>query len=127
MRIVCRFSIFAMFWNAAPQRCVLVLQLYLLNIACCVWAGTDVLSSEPSITAASFLQDLFLRYGESDRLTLQQLKSLLNHLDVGVGHSNVSHTEQQQRNLSWVKYRLSFTCFSPAFLSKWGQMGSRRN
>uniref|UniRef100_A0ABM5EQ66 Metal cation symporter ZIP14 n=1 Tax=Pogona vitticeps TaxID=103695 RepID=A0ABM5EQ66_9SAUR len=96
-----------MFWNVGPQRCVLVLQLYLLNFACSVWAGTD-LSSQPSITAASFLQDLFLRYGENDKLSLQQLKSLLNHFDVGVGHNNISHTEQQHRNLSW--------CFSSSEL-----------
>ncbi|XP_066495333.1 metal cation symporter ZIP14 [Tiliqua scincoides] len=93
-----------MFWDAGPRRCLLVLFLSLLGFACCVWAGT----SPPPITAASFLQDLFHRYGEHDALTLHQLKALLNHLDVGVGRDNVSHTEQQRRNLSW--------CFSSSEL-----------
>ncbi|XP_006884893.1 PREDICTED: zinc transporter ZIP14 [Elephantulus edwardii] len=54
----------------------------------------------PAITAASFLQDLMHRYGERDSLTLQQLKNLLNHLDVGVGRDNVTQPGQEQRNLS---------------------------
>ncbi|XP_037669388.1 metal cation symporter ZIP14 isoform X1 [Choloepus didactylus] len=54
----------------------------------------------PAITAASFLQDLMHRYGEGDSLTLQQLKALLNHLDVGVGRENVTQLKQEQRNLS---------------------------
>ncbi|XP_058406536.1 metal cation symporter ZIP14 isoform X5 [Diceros bicornis minor] len=58
----------------------------------------------PAISAASFLQDLMHRYGEGDSLTLQQLKALLNHLDVGVGRDNVTEPMQGQRNLS--------TCFS---------------
>ncbi|XP_042328203.1 metal cation symporter ZIP14 isoform X1 [Sceloporus undulatus] len=96
-----------MFWNAGPQRCILVLQLYLLGFSFCVRASKDA-SSQSSITADSFLQDLFLRYGEHDTLTLQQLKSLLNRLDVGVGRNNISHTEQQHKNLSW--------CFSSSDL-----------
>ncbi|XP_011824238.1 PREDICTED: zinc transporter ZIP14 [Mandrillus leucophaeus] len=58
----------------------------------------------PAISAASFLQDLMHRYGEGDSLTLQQLKALLNHLDVGVGRGNVTQHVQGHRNLS--------TCFS---------------
>ncbi|KAH0623127.1 hypothetical protein JD844_031111 [Phrynosoma platyrhinos] len=100
-------SIFAMSWNVGHQRCVLVLQLCLFSSSFCVWASKDA-SLQPSITAASFLQDLFLRYGEHDTLTLQQLKSLLNRLDVGVGRNNISHTEQQHKNLSW--------CFSSSDL-----------
>ncbi|XP_015269678.1 PREDICTED: zinc transporter ZIP14 [Gekko japonicus] len=94
-----------MFWNMGPRG--RLLQLCLLTFASRVWAGTEVLS-QPPITAASFVQDLFLRYGENDKLTLQQLKALLNRLDVGVGRDNVSHTEQQHRNLSW--------CFSSSEL-----------
>ncbi|XP_059034440.1 metal cation symporter ZIP14 [Mustela lutreola] len=56
------------------------------------------------ISAAFFLQDLLHRYGEGDTLTLQQLKALLNHLDVGVGRDNVTQPVHGQRNLS--------TCFS---------------
>lgn len=48
------------------------------------------------------------RYGEGDSLTLQQLKALLNHLDVGVGRNNVTQPLQGQRNLS--------TCFSSGAL-----------
>ncbi|KAL8173945.1 UNVERIFIED_CONTAM: hypothetical protein K2H54_035079 [Gekko kuhli] len=88
-----------------PRGCLL--QLCLLTFAFRAWASTEVLS-QPPITAASFVQDLFLRYGENDKLTLQQLKALLNRLDVGVGRDNVSHTEQQHRNLSW--------CFSSSEL-----------
>ncbi|XP_073088777.1 metal cation symporter ZIP14 isoform X1 [Manis javanica] len=62
------------------------------------------LAATPGISAASFLQDLMHRYGEGDSLTLQQLKALLNHLDVGVGWDNVTQPVQGQRNLS--------TCFS---------------
>ncbi|KAI2549229.1 solute carrier family 39 member 14, partial [Homo sapiens] len=54
----------------------------------------------PAISAASFLQDLIHRYGEGDSLTLQQLKALLNHLDVGVGRGNVTQHVQGHRNLS---------------------------
>ncbi|XP_044293341.1 metal cation symporter ZIP14 isoform X2 [Varanus komodoensis] len=96
-----------MHWNISLQRCVLVLHLWFLGFACCMSTSTEA-PSQPSITAASFLQDLFLRYGEHDKLTLQQLKSLLNRLDVGVGRNNISHTKQQQRNVSW--------CFSSSEL-----------
>ncbi|KAK2489648.1 hypothetical protein MC885_014079 [Smutsia gigantea] len=61
-------------------------------------------AAAPGISAASFLQDLMHRYGEGESLTLQQLKALLNHLDVGVGWDNVTQPMQEQRNLS--------TCFS---------------
>ncbi|XP_007949008.1 metal cation symporter ZIP14 [Orycteropus afer afer] len=54
----------------------------------------------PAISAASFLQDLMHRYGDEDSLTLQQLKTLLNHLDVGVGRDNITQSKQAQRNLS---------------------------
>ncbi|XP_077161633.1 metal cation symporter ZIP14 isoform X1 [Paroedura picta] len=94
-----------MFWNMGQQGCLL--QLCLLTFASCAWASTEALS-QPPITAASFVQDLFLRYGENDKLTLQQLKALLNRLDVGVGRDNVSHAEQQHRNISW--------CFSSSEL-----------
>lgn len=55
------------------------------------------------ISAAFFLQDLLHRYGEGDSLTLQQLKALLNHLDVGVGRDNVTQPVHGQRNLSTVR------------------------
>ncbi|NXP28465.1 S39AE protein, partial [Scytalopus superciliaris] len=61
-----------------------------------VWAGRD----SPGVSAASFLQDLLRRYGESQTLSLKQLKALLNRLDVGVGHANISQTPQQRLNLS---------------------------
>uniref|UniRef100_A0ACB8EXF8 Uncharacterized protein n=1 Tax=Sphaerodactylus townsendi TaxID=933632 RepID=A0ACB8EXF8_9SAUR len=93
------------FWSTGSRGCLL--QLCLLTLASCVWAGTQALS-QPPITAASFVQDLFLRYGKNDKLTLQQLKALLNRLDVGVGRDNISHAEQQHRNLSW--------CFSSSEL-----------
>ncbi|KAF3818380.1 hypothetical protein GH733_011797 [Mirounga leonina] len=63
-----------------------------------------VSTGTPGISAAFFLQDLLHRYGEGDSLTLQQLKALLNHLDVGVGRDNVTQPVHGQRNLS--------TCFS---------------
>lgn len=44
------------------------------------------------------------RYGKNDSLTLTQLKSLLDHLHVGVGRDNVSQPKEEHRNLS--------TCFS---------------
>ncbi|XP_078522432.1 metal cation symporter ZIP14-like isoform X1 [Lissotriton helveticus] len=60
------------------------------------------LTSPPlgGITASTFLQDLLHRYGENDTLSLQQLKALLNRLDVGVGRENVSRSEPQRRNLT---------------------------
>ncbi|XP_026570672.1 zinc transporter ZIP14-like isoform X1 [Pseudonaja textilis] len=83
-----------MFWSGRFWRRALVLQLYLLLRTSQTWAGTEA-SAPPPITAASFLQDLFLRYGEEDTLSLQQLKSLLGHLHVGVERHNVSHTQRQ--------------------------------
>ncbi|XP_077008863.1 metal cation symporter ZIP14 isoform X4 [Tamandua tetradactyla] len=69
-----------------------------------IWRTTPeahALSVEtPAISAASFLQDLKHRYGEGHNLTLQQLKALLNQLDVGVGQDNVTQLKQEQRNLS---------------------------
>nr|XP_060643247.1 metal cation symporter ZIP14 isoform X1 [Anolis sagrei ordinatus] len=96
-----------MFCPARCGRCALVLQLCLLGFSGCAWASKES-SLPPPLTAASFLQDLFLRYGEHDALTLPQLKALLNRLDVGVGRSNVSHAEPQRKNLSW--------CFSSSDL-----------
>uniref|UniRef100_A0A8C8ABE0 Metal cation symporter ZIP14 n=1 Tax=Otus sunia TaxID=257818 RepID=A0A8C8ABE0_9STRI len=57
-------------------------------------------AAAPALSAASFLQDLLQRYGESETLSLKQLKALLNRLDVGVGHANVSQPPQQRVNLS---------------------------
>ncbi|KAM3830526.1 metal cation symporter ZIP14 isoform 1-T2 [Vipera latastei] len=99
-----------MFWNGRFWRWTLVMQLHLLFLTPWTWAGTKALAPPP-ITAASFLQDLFLRYGQEDRLTVPQLESLLRHLHVGIERHNVSHTQQQQqhqRNLSW--------CFSSSEL-----------
>uniref|UniRef100_A0A674H8I4 Metal cation symporter ZIP14 n=1 Tax=Taeniopygia guttata TaxID=59729 RepID=A0A674H8I4_TAEGU len=76
--------------SAGPRSCCLLLLLCLLPCPQ-VRAG---------VSAASFLQDLLQRYGESQTLSLKQLKALLNHLDVGVGHANVSQTPQQRLNLS---------------------------
>ncbi|XP_031217283.1 zinc transporter ZIP14 isoform X1 [Mastomys coucha] len=58
----------------------------------------------PPLSATSFLEDLMGRYGKNDSLTLTQLKSLLDHLHVGVGRDNVSQAKEGHRNLS--------TCFS---------------
>ncbi|KAH1177826.1 hypothetical protein KIL84_011528 [Mauremys mutica] len=88
-----------MILDVSPRCHLLVMLLCLLGISCQAWAGTDA-SLQPAVTAASFLQDLLHRYGESDVLTLQQLKALLNRLDVGVGHENISRSEPQRRNLS---------------------------
>ncbi|XP_040394372.1 metal cation symporter ZIP14 isoform X2 [Cygnus olor] len=62
-------------------------------------AGGDA-AAPPALSAASFLQDLLRRYGESETLSLKQLKALLNRLDVGVGHANASQPPQQRANLS---------------------------
>lgn len=67
----------------------------------------------PPISAASFLQDLMHRYGEGDSLTLQQLKALLNHLDVGVGRDNGTQPLQGQRNLSTVRLPAVPHCLCP--------------
>uniref|UniRef100_A0A8I3S7K5 Metal cation symporter ZIP14 n=1 Tax=Canis lupus familiaris TaxID=9615 RepID=A0A8I3S7K5_CANLF len=79
-------------------------QLILLSLWSAVPEAHALSTGTPTINAVSFLQDLLHRYGEGDSLTLQQLKALLNHLDVGVGRDNVTHTLHGQRNLS--------TCFS---------------
>ncbi|KAF6097148.1 solute carrier family 39 member 14 [Phyllostomus discolor] len=77
-----------------------------------LWTTTPetraVSTGTPAISATSFLQDLMHRYGEGDSLTLQQLKALLNHLDVGVGRDNVTWPLEGPRNLS--------TCFSSGAL-----------
>lgn len=84
--------------SAGPRSCCLLLLLCLLPCPQ-VRAGRD----NPGVSAASFLQDLLQRYGESQTLSLKQLKALLNRLDVGVGHTNVSQTPQQRLNLSRVR------------------------
>lgn len=68
-------------------------------------AGGDA-AAPPALSAASFLQDLLRRYGESETLSLKQLKALLNRLDVGVGHANASQPPQQRANLSRVRQGL---------------------
>ncbi|XP_041442948.1 metal cation symporter ZIP14 isoform X1 [Xenopus laevis] len=45
------------------------------------------------LSAASFLQDILQRYGENERLSMHQLQSLLERLEVGKGGGN-------QRNMS---------------------------
>lgn len=80
-------------WTAAPE-------------AHAVSVGTS------PISAASFLQNLMHRYGEGDSLTLQQLKALLNHLDVGVGRDNVTLPLEGQRNLSTVRLPALFSTVS---------------
>ncbi|XP_036745021.1 metal cation symporter ZIP14 isoform X2 [Manis pentadactyla] len=87
--------------HPAVRSCCL---LALLSIWRAAPEAHAALAATPGISAASFLQDLMHRYGEGDSLTLQQLKALLNHLDVGVGWDNVTQPVQGQRNLS--------TCFS---------------
>lgn len=57
----------------------------------------------PPLSATSFLEDLMNRYGKNDSLTLTQLKSLLDHLHVGVGRDNVSQPREAHRNLSTVR------------------------
>ncbi|OPJ83951.1 zinc transporter ZIP14 isoform A [Patagioenas fasciata monilis] len=88
-----------------PRGCCLLLLLCLLPCPR-VRAGGD--AAVPGLSAASFLQDLLQRYGESQTLSLKQLKALLNRLDVGVGHGNASQEPQQRLNLS--------RCFSSAEL-----------
>ncbi|KAM6235023.1 metal cation symporter ZIP14 isoform 2-T2 [Porphyrio hochstetteri] len=77
--------------------CCLLLLLCLVPCSL-VRAGSNAVG--PALSAASFLQDLLQRYGESETLSLKQLKALLNRLDVGVGHSNISQPPQQRVNLS---------------------------
>lgn len=86
----------------------LCLLLTLLSLWTAAPEAHAVSVETPPISAASFLQDLMHRYGESDSLTLQQLKVLLKHLNVGVGRDNVTQPLQGQRNLS--------TCFSSGAL-----------
>uniref|UniRef100_A0A8C8AB60 Metal cation symporter ZIP14 n=1 Tax=Otus sunia TaxID=257818 RepID=A0A8C8AB60_9STRI len=83
--------------TAGPRGCCLLVLLCLLPCPR-AWAGRD--AAAPALSAASFLQDLLQRYGESETLSLKQLKALLNRLDVGVGHANVSQPPQQRVNLS---------------------------
>ncbi|XP_050770290.1 metal cation symporter ZIP14-like, partial [Gymnogyps californianus] len=83
--------------SAGPRGCCLLVLLCLLPCPR-VWAGRDAVG--PGLSAASFLQDLLQRYGESETLSLKQLKALLNRLDVGVGHANISQPPQQRVNLS---------------------------
>ena len=68
--------------------------LTLLSIWTAASEARAVSTGMPTISAASFLQNLMHRYGEGDSLTLQQLKALLNHLDVGVGRGNISQPVQ---------------------------------
>lgn len=89
--------------SAGPRGCCLLVLLCLLPCLQ-VWAGRD--AAGPTLSAASFLQDLLQRYGESETLSLKQLKDLLNRLDVGVGHANVSQPPQQRVNLSRVRQGL---------------------
>lgn len=77
--------------------------LTLLSICIAVPEARALSTGMPAISAASFLQDLMHRYGEGDSLSLQQLKTLLNHLNVGVSRANVSQSVQEQRNLSTVR------------------------
>ncbi|RMB90954.1 hypothetical protein DUI87_32552 [Hirundo rustica rustica] len=87
--------------SVGPRSCCLLLLLLLLCLL--PWpqvrAGRDG-AGVSGVSAASFLQDLLQRYGESQSLSLRQLKALLNRLDVGVGHANASQTPQQRLNLS---------------------------
>uniref|UniRef100_A0A8D1RFD6 Metal cation symporter ZIP14 n=1 Tax=Sus scrofa TaxID=9823 RepID=A0A8D1RFD6_PIG len=85
---------------ALPHRFLLTL----LSICIAVPEARALSTGMPAISAASFLQDLMHRYGEGDSLSLQQLKTLLNRLNVGVSRANISQSVQEQRNLS--------TCFS---------------
>ena len=78
----------------------------------------------PAISAASFLQDLLHRYGEGNSLTLQELKALLNHLDVGVGRDNVTQPLQGQRNLSTVRLPVLLNTVCPPRVTVWLGMGS---
>ncbi|KFO38128.1 Zinc transporter ZIP14 [Fukomys damarensis] len=81
----------------------LALPSYLLLALLTCTATPQALSrsvGQPSVSAASFLDDLMQRYGEGNSLTLPQLKALLNHLDVGVGRENVTQHAQGHRNLS---------------------------
>lgn len=89
--------------SAGPRGCCLLVLLCLLPCPW-VWAGRD--AAGPALSAASFLQDLLQRYSESETLSLKELKALLNRLDVGVGHANVSQPPEQRVNLSRVRQGL---------------------
>ncbi|KAM4748139.1 metal cation symporter ZIP14 [Rhinophrynus dorsalis] len=51
-------------------------------------------SSVVQLSAASFLQDIFQRYGENETLSLLQLQSLLERLEVGKGSGNPRNISQ---------------------------------
>eukprot|EP00076_Gallus_gallus_P033174 XP_024998712.1 zinc transporter ZIP14 isoform X4 [Gallus gallus] len=100
-------------WSCSPTtvRCAALLARAMANPAVLLlllslrWvpAGSDAVL--PQLSAASFVQDLLRRYGGGEALSLEQLKALLNRLDVGVGRSNGS---RPHANLS--------RCFSSAEL-----------
>lgn len=95
--VLCRLLVTMKLLRSAFPCCLL---LTLLSLWTAAPEAHAVSVGTPPISAASFLQDLMHRYGEGESLTLQQLKSLLNHLDVGVGRDNVTTPLRGQRNLS---------------------------
>ncbi|XP_058513511.1 metal cation symporter ZIP14 isoform X2 [Ochotona princeps] len=87
--------------HSALPGCFLLILLGLWRAAPEAYAAS---TATPTLSAASFLGDLMHRYGEGDSLTLRQLKTLLNRLDVVMDRDNVSQPVSGPRNLS--------TCFS---------------
>ncbi|XP_055974978.1 metal cation symporter ZIP14 isoform X1 [Sorex fumeus] len=80
------------------------LLLALLSIWTSASGASAVSRGTTTLSAASFLHDLMHHYGEGDSLTLQELRKLLDHLNVVVSQANMSQPVQGPRNLS--------TCFS---------------
>ncbi|KAM8972426.1 metal cation symporter ZIP14 [Pelodytes ibericus] len=73
----------------------LFLSLLLPVILLPLCTAEDALSkSGPALSAASFLQDILHQYGENDTLSLPQLQSLLEKLEVGRGGGNPHNVSQ---------------------------------
>ncbi|XP_051780112.1 metal cation symporter ZIP14 isoform X2 [Erpetoichthys calabaricus] len=106
--------------HRSPQRCFplslfFILLFYFASLGT-VWGSGNVQRDwVPSPSA--FVQDLLSRYGTNDTLSLQQLKTLLNHLDVGRDY-NVSKAKPENESLS--------QCFSSSSLFQVHNFSSTR-
>ncbi|XP_043938881.1 metal cation symporter ZIP14 isoform X2 [Protopterus annectens] len=76
--------------------CCLVIKLLLLPSA---W-GQGNTRKEWAVPASAFLRDLLDHYGENQTLTIQQLKTLLNQLNVGTSNRNTSEVGLVSSNAS---------------------------
>ncbi|XP_068130789.1 metal cation symporter ZIP14 isoform X1 [Hyperolius riggenbachi] len=71
------------------------LMVVLLKLATQVsLAETNISSGGYEMSAASFLEDILQRYGENDTLSLSQLQSLLERLEVGKGGGDPRNISQ---------------------------------